>query len=173
MRKQSYWMIMLLGIGLGMVACGSDEEPAPVKEGVNITMTFPDEWDDTNRFGDPVVLVGMSPPELGSDSFYENVNVVTEEMPGFTLTTYYDSMLTSLEGLQNFTLLSAKDTTLNGYATKKIIFTVESNQTTLQLMEYILYEKETGIIVTCTALERSFARYEAQFNQIVSTIRLE
>ena len=172
MRKRSYFITCLIGIGLVLAACSDEDEALAPKEGVEITMTFPDDWDDANRFGDPVVLVGTSPPEVGSDSFYENVNVVTEEVPTLTLSSYYDATLEALNNFQNFTLLSAKDTTLNGYVAKKIIFTAETNQTTLQLMDYILYEKETGIIVTCTALEKSFARYEATFNQIAGTIQV-
>ena len=173
MRKGSYFTICLLSVALVLASCrDEDDAPAP-EEGVEITMTFPDDWDNTNRFGDPVVLVGTSPPELGTDTFRENVNVVTEEAPDATLSSYYDATLEALNDFQNFTVLSTQDTILNGYRAKKVIFTAESNQTTLQFMDYILHEKETGIIVTCTALEESFARYEATFNQIVGTIQVK
>lgn len=173
MRKKIYSLLLLTALLWGMTACGGDDEPAPELEGIQVAMDLPADWDDTNQFGDPVVLVGISPLEAGSDTFRENINVVTEEAPGLTLESYYGSTLEDLSNFPDFALLSSADTTVNEYEAKKIIFTFDSGQERLQLMDYIFYEQETGIVVTCTALERSFDRYEATFNQIVGTIQLQ
>ena len=176
MKTKAYFLpgfVVMLALLLG--ACDDDDEGnmTPETGEIAVNMIFPTDWDRAENFTEQVALVGYSPLEGPNDPFQENVNIVTERADGFALDTYYEATLEALTFLNDYRLLSSKDTVVNSYEAKKIIFTASSNAGQFQFMDFIFYQQDHGIVITCTARQDTFADYEAEFLQIVGTFEVQ
>lgn len=152
-------------------ACSKDDETKPRK----IELTFPGDWDVTYDVNEYIAVQGVSPLESGSDIFLENMNAAFENVPGYSLQAYYDGIVVALSAesvLGDFNILYESDTTLNSYSAKKLIFTATIQDIPIKFLDYILYENGFGFIITCTAEEASYNRFESIFDGIAGTVKI-
>jgi hypothetical protein len=168
-RKIIKLTLLFLGIVVLSISCGKDDETTLEGE---VEMTFPSDWKVTQNYSDFVVLLGISPKEDANDDFLENVNVVKEKAKGYSLESYHEASLRNLKLFTNYQLVSTEDTTINGFDTKKTIFTATLNDNELKFMDYIFHEENFGYVITCTALENTFEANKATFESIVSTFKI-
>ena len=134
----------------------------------------PTEWEIKENYqGIPVFF--MSPLENEEDLFQENINIVSENAPGYTLQQYYEANLRGIDQyLTDFELLeNPVNITINGQKFKKIVYQHTAQTYKLKVSVFFTVKNDTGYVINCTALTHSFDRYNSDFNNFAESFKFE
>jgi hypothetical protein len=139
-----------------------------------ISIQYPANWEKRVQEADYPFFMALSPFEDDQDNFRENVNIVTEPAAGYTLEKYYQANLLSMKNiLQDFKILLEGTAVINNNPAKWLIYNHTYNNNIIKVKAYFFHNGQNGIVFTATANPASFKKYEAVFDEIVSTLRFK
>lgn len=135
------------------------------------SMAVPPKW--TGAVSPSGVTI-KSAPEGEKDDFYENIVVNSELAPGFDTDRYYKLSVENLsKAVQKFNVVDLKTLT-SGYGTvKRLVCTYQVRDTKVKSVVYLFVANGRGFAVVATALQNSFDRFEAAFDEIFNSFRIE
>jgi hypothetical protein len=139
-----------------------------------ISLQYPKNWERNNNNNSYAIFVAISPPENEQDTFRENVNIVTEVALGYSLESYYRGNLATMHKLlDSFTIIREGERNINSNPSKWVIYNYKYNEVDITVKAYFFHTGLKGIVFTATANPSSFKKYEATFDDIVSTLRIK
>lgn len=141
------------------------------QEGFSIK--FPDSWEVREKAYGTIVMA-LSPQESSADNFRENVNIVTENLPGsYTLAQYVSASESSMSrSLNSFKVLSRGVIRIGDRNSQWVIFTHKSGSLVAKGIQYYFVESGKAYIITCTGKPDSFRKYQPAFQKIANTFRI-
>jgi len=147
---------------------------APVDPELGFGITFPEDWQE-KRGAMGTAILALSPKEDANDNFQENVNVVTEDVPaGMTTGDYVKTSLGSMgDILTDFKVVSNVPTTVGGKNAVALTYNHRMGNYKLKVLAYMIISSGKGYVITCTAMEGSFEKYKAQFEEVCRSFRVE
>ncbi len=136
------------------------------------SITFPKTWNIKENVKGAAVM-GFSPKENESDTFFENVNVVASQanLDGYDAQKYFQVNYGPLAELEGFKELERGEITLEGKKAIWIIFTHHTSSLDAKALQYYLVRGTRGYVITGTGLSTSFDKYKPQFEQIARSFR--
>jgi V8-like Glu-specific endopeptidase len=143
-------------------------------EADNYSMEFPKDWEVTEDLSYGTGVMAISQRENASDTFRENINVISEVLPSaMTLDDYYKlSIDNAAASLPGFTKIKEGTKTINGIKSKWIIYTEEYEGTKIEVLVYVLVKDLKAFVITCGSIPSEFDKYKSQFEEIVGTFKL-
>lgn len=134
----------------------------------------PAGWDksDTTVMGFKTVVL-MSPLQPG-DHFRENVNVVTEKAPELTLESYFDLNKSNMgKMLSEYQTLGEGDVSIGGLRAKWLQYAHNYMGTPIKAKSFLVIHNGQAYIITCSALDSEYDKYENEFHQAVNSFRVK
>ncbi len=177
MKKFIIWRALAVVVAIISlsVACNKDEE---VSLGFDIAV--PENWVYQIYGSQGLVYAGEREQANDDDTLREYMLVYKEPLSGYTLNTYYTAIKTNvLTSDYYISTLLEKDTTINGYDSKKLITneigyyflngdTTEVNLTTTR---YMFYEKDYGYLFGLVTVDTTYYRVKPIFDDIISSLQ--
>lgn len=171
---------LAVGVLAALLAGGCSGEKKPREAGrhydddKDFSIRFPSDWE--TQTGDAgVEVMSLSPLDGAGDSFRENVNVVTERLPSrMSLKAYGDASVKNLQKmLSNCSVEEHTTTRIGGEEAGRIVYMHRMQGYDIKVLAYYLVDGRQACVITSTATKQSYARFEAQFEAIAKTFRLE
>lgn len=138
-------------------------------------MQYPKDWTKSEGEQGTVILV-KSPKEDSLDTFTENINVVTEDLSAkdISLEAYMDAAVSNVEKyIENVDISNQTKTKLGGKDAYVVIYTGISNGLDLKWRQTIAINNKSAYIVTFTALEDDYSKYEKTAQEITNTFKFK
>lgn len=141
---------------------------------LNISVINNEGWEIKENQEDIPVFF-MSPLDGESDLFQENINMVNESAPGYTLDQYYDANLRGIDlYLQGFKVLEEPIMIkIDGHDFKKMVYEHTSSGLKVKVLVYFAVKGGKGYVINCTALEDSFDEFKPQFEKLAESFKFE
>lgn len=127
------------------------------------SIQFPEGWniDDAGQFG--ALVFAVSPTVEGGETskFSTNINVTAEEVEISSLDEYIDATLKALpQFLSNYEKTENKTVTVGGVPARIIGGKFTQGQLKLQNLQLVTMKEGKAYVVTATALESAWGKYE-------------
>ncbi len=124
---------------------------------------------DTTISGMQIVLL-KSEQEESSDTFMENINVVTEKTNNLSLDEYYNANVTTLTGgMLGFVITTSNKITINGLNAYHLAYSHTSTGIPLDVEAYFLVSNGIGYVITCSTEKGKLNKWKASFDEVVNT----
>lgn len=139
------------------------------------TMQYPENWSlQEGQYG---TLVSFSSPQEKNDTFLENINVVTEELPAnyknLSLEDYVSTSLESLKkSLNDFKLVETKSIQLSGQTGKQVTYTVTQGELKPYTRQFVTLKNGVAYIVTYITTQSDPTKYLDVATQVVNSFKL-
>jgi len=158
-------MLFVMTISLPTLALESMKTFNDKKEGFAIE--FPENWETKTEFMG-TAIISLSPKADLTDTFRENVNVVTEDLPmTMTAKQYYEANLVSMRKmLKEFAVITSSTVTLDGAPAIKMIATHAMGNNKSKNMTFFFTRGKKGFVITCTATPQTYTQYKPVFDTI-------
>lgn len=133
------------------------------------SISAPEGWEkiDTTIMEHQITVVRSASESL-RDDFLENVNVVTEKTGDISLDDYLAGSLKQMENSRrNFVTKKVSVRSINSIEFRTLEYSHTSAGYTLHVMAYLTIKNGMGYVVTCSATDKSFSRFEADFEQAI------
>jgi hypothetical protein len=99
--------------------------------------------------------------------------VITEDPRNYGLDEYVAANKTNLKAqITDAQILEEKDATIGDKPGKALVYTFAYGNYHLKNTAYILVNNGKGYVITCSALETSFDRFQSKFREILSSFRI-
>jgi hypothetical protein len=137
---------------------------------INVQLCYPSNW--TAEKDPELEIILFSELEGNSDIFQENVNVVTENLPySMTASEYMDASMTSMSTmLQNFRKIDRGSQEIRGRKAEWLIYHHEMESYKIRVKAWTFTKGSTAYVLTGSAMEDSFDKFEKEFDAIASTM---
>ncbi len=116
----------------------------------------------------------LSPLENATDSYRENISVVTEKFPSSL--SFEDYVEMNKSNLKKFIptseLLETTSTSIDGNQAKAIHYTHTLQGIDLDALVYILSKNNMAYVITCTAKKGKLDTYKKEFDQIIASFKV-
>lgn len=135
------------------------------------SITPPDGWEkkDTVVSGNRLITV-RSPFEAPGDDFRENVTLVTEPAQGYDYSAYAAANRATMAAqLAGVSFISDEETTVGEMPAKAIVYTFRYATYNLKNTAYFVVKNNTGYVLTCTAVNTKFDKFQPQFKTAVNS----
>lgn len=168
MRRLFCTLAVLAAAGGALAAPAWAEAYVNDEEGFSID--FPASWQSReNTMG--MVVIGLAPLEDAKDQFSENVNVVTETLPGpMSLADYTDLSIQGLkQQLTKVKVYERKTVQLGDRPATRIVYSHEYGGVPIKAVVYCVLTDARAYVVTCTAENGKYGKYVKQFDAIAGT----
>ena len=142
------------------------------------SIEFPEDWTvvEGEEQAEGTAVMGMAPPEDANDEYPEFCLVMAVELPGLTLDTFFQLMLTSMEedpsGVQQ---LETGDANVNGSDAKWIVVSLYDPDfnTDIKSLIYVLVEEPRGYMILCMSDAAQFSNHRSEFEGIAESFRID
>ena len=164
--------ILVLALGASGLSVHA-QEVSTVQYAAGFAMTVPDGWEVLRDIGAMRMIV-RAPSEGPADTFLENVNVVIDGLPATMTTEAWDALNRS----QMQTMLPgfiAGDTSfveIGERSVRQIAYGYQQGGRTLRGLSYTLLVADRAYILTATATEEAFEKFEPTFQAVIESFRL-
>lgn len=141
---------------------------------LSISVISPEDWEIKENYQNIPVFF-LSPLDDEGDLFQENINMVSEVAPGYSLQDYYEANLTGInQYLNDFKIIKEPvDVTINDHEFKKMVYQHSSQGYTFKVLIFFAVKNGKGYVVNCTASTDSFDDYYNDFNDFMETFKFE
>lgn len=136
-------------------------------------ITFPSNWEQKEgALG--LDVIALSPVENANDPFRENVSVLSGELdPAINLETFFSENVKNLGlDLKEFKSIDSGEKTINGRKMKWIHYQHAIGNTKLEVLQYFLVANNHWYIITSSAEESSFPKYQKDFETVIQSFKL-
>ncbi|MHB9025508.1 MAG: DcrB-related protein [Armatimonadota bacterium] len=137
------------------------------------SLAFPDDWTLKEKFMSTVVL-GSSPKENEKDAFQENINVVAQELSNAaSLNEVFTAGQAQYRAIfSEYHQVECRDVILASKSAKRLLATYRMGELQLEGLIYYLLDGKRLYVLTATATQESYSRYQEQFEKIMGTFTL-
>jgi len=139
------------------------------------TIDFPEDWEYKEKMNGTDVMC-FSPQEGMTDKFRENLSVSHEDLSSIkslTLDKYVELSEANMKKVvTDYKRLSLVDKKIGGIPAKEFIYTFKMGNYTIKGRLCLLIKGGTGYIITGTATDSTFDKYQKQFNKIFDSIKI-
>lgn len=141
---------------------------------LKISVISPKGWEVKENYQNIPVFF-MSPIEGENDLFQENINMVSEVAPGYSLQEYYEANITGInQYLTDFKIIKEPvNVTINDHKFKKMVYQHSSQGYTFKVLIFFAINNGKGYVINCTASTDSFDKYYYDFNSFMETFKFE
>lgn len=141
---------------------------------LNISVKNLKDWEIKENYQDIPVFF-MSPTEGEEDTFQENINMVSENAPGYSLKEYYDANIAGInQYLIGFEIIKdAVDIKINNHDFKKMVYKHNSQGYDFKVLVFFTVKGGKGYVINCTALNNTFDEYYSDFNKLAESFKFE
>ncbi len=135
------------------------------------SISAPEGWmqKDTIMSGLKLTMI-KSPIDGKDDMFRENVTVTTEDAKGFDLKDYTEAnrktMSSQMTGVE---FLTKGETTIGSLPAKWFLYKFDYSGYMLKNTVYFMVKNDIGYVITCTALESNFEKFQTGFKTCVNS----
>lgn len=144
-----------------------------------ITFEYSADWTLKDNPGDGVLVALMAPKESSEDQFIENLNLSltnVSSIPDLTTASAVDILIQQNksdypEGV--IQVLSREGVTLAEMPAEKIIYSLEEQGFSVQIMSVVMVYNQTNYVINYTAETKNFGKFLAGADQVIKTLRLE
>ena len=140
-----------------------------------IQISHPSTWKTLENYAGSIVAV-YAPPDSPDDQFAENLNIVFEDISSFpeiTLEQYTEKGKEVLEKiLTKFSLLKNESTTISNINARTLTFTATQGIYRLKFKQTSLIVNKRAYVITFSAEEKKFAKYENTGVSIINSFRI-
>ncbi|UKN01732.1 hypothetical protein K6119_18570 [Paracrocinitomix mangrovi] len=172
MMKKVLILAIAAVLSLSIVGCESANDwNVYSKNGIEIQ--YPDEWnlDTTNTYGTDLILFG---PDLGKvDEFYENINVLSQDLPENMGLKEYSSISKSQieEFMPGSEVIEFEDVDAE-LPYQHIVYTGPMEGRDLEYMQRYIVKNNRAYVLTFTATQENFDLYKEEVNKIFDTFEI-
>jgi len=149
--------------------------PAPANTGKTAySISAPDGWvkKDTTISGARLTTI-TSPLENAGDDFMENVNVATEPAQGYDYKGYAIANRNSMKSqMSDMNFLSEEELKIGDMPAMAIVYAFKYGNYNLKNTAYFVVKNDVGYVITCTAVNTKFQKYQPQFKTCVNSFRV-
>lgn len=134
---------------------------------------YPHNWEKDENIQGAVVMF-KSPKESTDDTLQDNVNILTEDLQGenYTLQEYSDLSINNIKAyILNANIINESNITLNGQNAHLVIYTGTSNGLNLKWRQAWTIKNGTAYIITFTAQEKDYSKFERTAQDIMSSFK--
>lgn len=137
------------------------------------TISAPKEWTRTTEImmGHEFTLL-RSPGEGTNDKFLENINVVVETTGNVSLEEYAANSLLQMKTLKNFEKKNTSRQIINGIEFGTIDYSHSYGNIAVEARLYYAVKNGKTYVITCSAGEGSFAKWENKFKEAVGSFKI-
>jgi serine/threonine-protein kinase len=140
-----------------------------------IQISYPPTWKTLENYAGSIVAV-YAPPDSPDDQFAENLNIVCEDISSFpelTLEHYSEKGKEILaKMLTNFSLIKSESTTISNINARTLTFTARQGIYRLKFKQTSLIANKRAYVITFSAEEKRFAKYENTGASIINSFRI-
>ncbi len=140
-----------------------------------IQISHPATWKTLENYAGSIVAV-YAPPDSPDDQFAENLNIVFEDISSFpeiTLEQYTEKGKEVLgKMLTKFSLLKNESTTISNINARTLTFTATQGIYRLKFKQTSLIVNKRAYVITFSAEENKFAKYENTGASIINSFRI-
>lgn len=171
--KSTVFSVSLLFLSLNSVSAKNEYKAykSPSKYSIN----YPTNWvQEEYKTGDFTFIIFKSPPESAQDQFSENLNIVAENAPGYTVDQYTKVSLNTIQSsgsLKEFKVLEQGNAKVNKRDGKYVIYTHSFNNEPLKVKAYITCNGKKCFVLTGTTTFDTYEKYKPYFESMVSTFK--
>ncbi len=144
------------------------------KDAVNhFEVSIPANWEVTQA-NPRLKFIAIRPQTEEYNSIPENINLNFIQAPNGNLDAAYAMSIESNSALDGFLSVTKKGTAADGHY-KWYINTHKDPQSnlTMQTIIYVYYYKQKAVLLTCTASQGSFEKYNPVFLKIANSLKLQ
>lgn len=136
-------------------------------------ITIPASWSVT-KSNPKLKFIAIRPQTADFQSVPENINLNFIDAPNIDLDAAYAMSIESNSALDSFLSVTKKGTAANGRY-KWYINTHKDSQinTVLATIVFVYYDKQKAILLTCTAAQDRFEKYNPVFFKIADSLKLQ
>ncbi len=152
-----------------------EKDPARYyNDDLSISVKNNDGWEIKENY-ENIPVFFMSPLDGDADMFQENINMVNESAPGYSLSQYYDANLKNINlYLQGFEVVEEPvNLEINGETFKKMAYKHSSQGIDLKVLVYFAVKGGKGYVINCTALTSTFEDFRPQFEALANSFMFE
>lgn len=173
-------LALMLGGAVSAAAAGAGGNAADYRvyenPAYNFAMAYPADWRVVEGYMGTVVLMG-SPAETPTDKFAENISVYAGKLPPNTAVTLDQYTAANIEQLRKvvgeFKLIKQEKATLAGAPAGTIIYTGRQGVFRLKWRQDYLVVDNVAYVITFTAEEAQYDKYEKTVRTILKSFRLQ
>lgn len=153
----------------GPLTCGEGTQMATLDR-INMQLCYPSNW--TAEKDPELEIILFSELEGDNDIFQENVNVVSENLPySMTASEYMDASMNSMSTmLENFRKIDRGSQEIRGRKAEWLIYHHEMESYKIRVKAWTFTKGSTAYVLTGSAMEDSFDKFEKDFDAIAATI---
>ena len=139
----------------------------------NFSIGLPSSWEKKEKYMGTTVIA-LSPVENSSDTFRENVSVVTEKLPvSMSNEKYLELSLQNIRKmLTDFNMISQGNAVLSGKQGKWIKYTHRMGQIKILTLQFFALTSDRAYVITCTTAPNTFDQYKGQFRKIIESFQI-
>ena len=141
-----------------------------------LSFQYPTNWKVAEGFMGTVVVF-LSPLENADDKFSENVNLVTEDLtayPGMTLEKYMEINLAQLPSfVTDYKLVARENSLVSGTSATALIYTGRQGIFQLKFLQVFIVADNRAYVLTFTAEEAQYKKYEAVARGIINSFMMK
>lgn len=142
----------------------------------NYSIKYPSNWElDQSGRGNTLFIL-MSPLELDSDRFRENINLVTEDLTGkgVDLEGYGNYSLNQVRThFTDFKLLENKKMKVGSSDYYKLLYTASSNGMNIEIEQWLRIENEKAYVLTLALENGKYDKFKETGENIMSTFTIK
>ena len=149
----------------------TEEPKADTKPTEPYSITTPQGWEKKDTVSEGTRLITLrSPKETAGDDFRENITIVSEEARNYDVKSYTaanrSTMAAQLPGV-NF--ISDEEITIGDVPAEALVYTFMYKTYNLKNTAYFIVKNNVGYVLTCTAVNTKFDKFQPQFKAAVNS----
>lgn len=144
-------------------------------EANGFSISYPDEWEVSERASMPGTTTFITPLQGRDDTFRENVTIVVQGAPADAMTLDEFTELALAQGrelIPRFTVWELRATTLGGNPAQQVVYTGLQGERALRWLQLWTLVGDQAYIVTYTAEEEEFTAFRSVVQQMIRSMEI-
>ena len=180
MKKIKIWQALAVAVAIISLSVACDKKDDEISIGFDIAV--PDNWVHYIYGTEDLVYAGERQSTGNNDTIREYMLVYREPLSGYNLNTYYAAIKSDVLTSDFYvSTLLEKDTTINGYSSKKFICNEigeyivgnDTSEVNLTTTRYIFFEKDYGYLFGMVTVDTTYYRVKPIFDDIISSLQFK
>ncbi len=155
---------------------GVEEEDGRYVSDEGFAIKPPEGWavDDSGKLGTLVIFINSEVEFQGEVPFAANINVTKEVVGEVNLEEYFaQAKVMVAQILTDYVVQAEEDVVIDGVPGKLLISTYKQGDYNLKNQQMMVIKEGVAFVVTATALESSWSKYEGLFRETTVSMELD
>jgi hypothetical protein len=178
MKKMKIWQALAVAVAIISLSVACDKKDDEISIGFDIAV--PDNWVHYIYGTENLVYAGERQSTGNNDTIREYMLVYREPLSGYNLNTYFTAIKSDVITSDFYvSTLLEKDTTINGYSSKKFICNEmgdyivgdDTSHVSLTTTRYFFFEKDYGYLFGLVTVDTTYYRVKPIFDDIITSLQ--